>query len=62
MRAGEKALNELAYVWNNECDDNEKMHAHADDILIDFIRELGYKEIADLYDTMAEHFWYAWGG
>lgn len=48
-----KELEELA---KNE-GDTEIDHGRADDILVEIVRLLGYKEIADLYEKVDK--WYA---
>ena len=41
--------------------DNERAHAEADEILLEFLRTNGYEEIADAFEDAADRitFWYA---
>lgn len=39
--------------------DNEGMHVEADDLLIEFLRAIGYTQSADQYGEMSKDFWYA---
>jgi hypothetical protein len=41
------------------CHDNESLHVYCDAVLLDFIKELGYKKIAEKYEEAEEYFWYA---
>ena len=52
----EKIKEIYAYV-----DDNEVAHARRDAILIELIKELGYDELAKLFDKVEDDigFWYA---
>jgi len=43
----------------NVPDDQETGHGKADDLLVQFVRELGYKHLADTYDELSEFFWFA---
>ena len=49
------------YKYRNEdtCKDEEEYHREMDNILLDIIEELGYKEIADKYKEARKWFWYA---
>lgn len=39
--------------------DNETLHIECDYILVQFLNELGYTKITELYDEIGEDFWYA---
>lgn len=39
--------------------DNERDHSEADRTLLEFIRSLGYNDLADAFDKASEEFWYA---
>lgn len=39
--------------------DNESYHGHMDAIITEFLRDMGYTEMADKYDEASEYFWYA---
>lgn len=40
-----------------ELDDPEKIHGEADDILCELLRELGYAEVVECYNSLPR--WYA---
>lgn len=44
---------------NGYCGDEESYHREMDNILLDIIEDLGYKEIADKYKEARKWFWYA---
>ena len=39
--------------------DNESYHGIMDELIVKFLRDMGYKEMADKYDEASEYFWYA---
>jgi hypothetical protein len=41
--------------------DEEAAHGTADDLLIEFLREIGYEDVADAYEAARDRvgFWYA---
>ena len=39
---------------------DEENHVEADAILVDFVRQLGFTEIAEAYENIGK--WYAWKG
>lgn len=38
--------------------DNESLHIECDYILIQFLKELGFTKITELYEKLEEDFWY----
>lgn len=42
-----------------DANDKEVAHIKADDLLVDFIRELGYTKLADRFEKASNGFWYA---
>lgn len=42
-----------------ECEDNEYYHVRLDDMLVNFLKDMGYKELAEKYEKASEHFWYS---
>ena len=52
IKKSEKGIEE----W---CDDNENLHVVCDEILKEFIKELGYKKIIKKYEEAQHYFWYA---
>lgn len=51
----EKAKAELRRCIAN--DDYEIAHINADDVLVEFLRALGYSDVADLWDEVGK--WYS---
>lgn len=49
------------YKYRNEdaCEDEEDYHIAMDNILLDIIDDLGYKEIVDKYIEARHWFWYS---
>ena len=47
------------FVKNDYVLDNEGYHIEMDDLLVDFLIELGYEEIAEKYCKASEYFWYS---
>jgi hypothetical protein len=45
--------------WGYRCDDEEWYHRKMDEILVNFLKDMGYTEMADKYDKASEYFWYA---
>ena len=43
-------------IW---CEDEERLHRICDEILIELIKELGYKKIVEKYEEAKFYFWYA---
>lgn len=39
--------------------DNESYHIELDDLLIDLLFDIGYKEIVKMYNEAKEYFWYS---
>lgn len=39
--------------------DNESYHGEWDDLIVEFLKEIGYKKIANRYEKAMEYFWYA---
>jgi hypothetical protein len=52
---------EYAAYLHRECTtgDTERDHHHADIMIANLLRQLGYTETADAYDALCEDFWYA---
>ena len=44
---------------NGYCKDEESYHIAMDNILLDIIEDLGYKEIVDKYKEARHWFWYS---
>lgn len=57
----EDYLNEMDKATKKfeEEQDNESYHGHMDYIIVEFLKSLGYTEMADKYDEASEHFWYS---
>lgn len=41
------------------CEDEEQYHIEMDTLLTDFIKELGYNQLAEKYDEESKWFWYS---
>lgn len=39
--------------------DNEIYHEIMDDLIVEFLRDMGYTEMADKYEKAKHYFWYA---
>lgn len=39
--------------------DNEIYHEMMDELIVKFLRNMGYTEMADKYDKASEYFWYS---
>ena len=39
--------------------DNESYHGEWDDLIVEFLKESGYKKIAKRYEKAMEYFWYS---
>jgi len=53
----EEAIKKLKELQNDDNDDSEKNHVIADDILCDFLNDLGYYGITSEYEKIEK--WYA---
>lgn len=45
--------------WGYSCDDEEQYHREMDKILVNFLKDMGYKEMVELYKEAQHYFWYA---
>ena len=43
------------------CQDNdpESEHCDADELLVEFLRDQGFPELANTFDELSQNFWYA---
>ena len=60
----EKYLEEIdetneRHVKNDYVLDNESYHIEMDELLVNFLKELGYEEIAEKYNKASDWFWYS---
>ena len=55
----EKYLKEIHSIIDKYDDDSELLHIKFDDLLLNFIDELGYHQIVELYLLEKNNFWYA---
>lgn len=51
-------LNKKHRVKENQVD-NELYHDEWDDLIVEFLKESGYKKIAKRYEKEMEYFWYS---
>jgi len=59
MKTDNQLAIELKEKWLEVAGDNEVAHGMADSFLVDTLRELGYRELADTFDEISADFWYA---
>lgn len=43
----------------NDHGDEESAHCEGEDLLLTFLKQEGYKEVADAYAKASQHWWYA---
>lgn len=41
------------------CEDEEYYHIKMDNILVNFLKDMGYEEMVDKYEKARKHFWYS---
>lgn len=54
----QEALNKLKEIALDD-DDTEKRHIKADELIIDFLRVNGFKELSTAYCKLTDDVWYA---
>ncbi len=61
IEAAENAINELRRIDREGRGDPECAHIDAEGVLLQFIRDIGYPEVADAYNDVYTNvgFWYA---
>ena len=47
------------YEDEEYCKDNESYHIEIDDLLLNLLDNIGYKEIVKMYNNAKEYFWYS---
>lgn len=55
----EKYLKKIHSIIDKYDEDSELLHIELDDLLLDFIDELGYHQIVASYLSKKDRFWYA---
>ena len=47
------------YEDEEYCTDNESYHIELDELLLNLLDNIGYKEIVKMYNKAKEYFWYS---
>lgn len=52
---------EFIRIYEDEeyCTDNETYHIELDDLLLNLLNDIGYKELVKMYSEAKKYFWYS---